>query len=57
MYKSFTAEDYKKHFSLPENYEVEGFLSFGSWNEEKHRDEIFHILKENNVLYSFKVLS
>lgn len=56
MYKTFTAEEYKKHFSLPADYNVDGFLSYGSWNEKKHRDEIEQILKNNNISYELNIL-
>lgn len=31
MYKSFTAEDYRKHWKLPNNYTVHGFIIFGTF--------------------------
>ena len=46
MYKSFTADEFKKYFSLPEGYKVEGLLSYGAWDEEKHRSKIKRILEE-----------
>lgn len=56
MYKSFTAEEYRKHFLLPLNYQVDGLISYGGWMEEKQRGEIESILKENNILYTSKTL-
>lgn len=56
MYKSFTAEEYRKHFSLPLDYKVDGFISYGGWMEEKQRGEIEDILKQNNINYTSKTL-
>ncbi len=35
MYKVRTAEDWKKHFELPLEYKVEGFMSYGAWGVEE----------------------
>jgi AMP nucleosidase len=35
MYKTFTTTEWKKLFGLPEDYKVEGFLIYGTWNKEK----------------------
>lgn len=56
MYKTFTAEEYREHFYLSSDYKVDGFLSFGSWNENKHKEEIEMILKENGIDYTSKNL-
>lgn len=32
MYKSFTADDYRKHWKLPANYKVHGFIIFGTFH-------------------------
>ncbi len=56
MYKSFTAEEYREHFNLPSDYNVEGFISYGGWMEEKQREELESILKENNIIYSLRTL-
>lgn len=31
MYKKLTANDYRKHFGLPDDYEVEGFIVYGTY--------------------------
>ncbi|MEI6352506.1 MAG: hypothetical protein WCO35_01045 [Candidatus Nomurabacteria bacterium] len=56
MYKTFTAEDFKKQLNLPLDYQVEGFISYGGWMEEKQREEIESVLKESNISYSLKIL-
>jgi len=56
MYKSFTPEEYRKHFLLPFDYVVDGLISYGSWTEEKIRAEIEFVLKENDIPYVFRVL-
>ena len=56
MYKSFTAEEYRGHFSLPSGYTVDGFISYGGWMEEKQRSEMEAVLKENNISYTSKTL-
>lgn len=32
MYKSFTADDYRNHWKLPADYEVHGFIIFGTFH-------------------------
>jgi len=56
MYKSLTAEEHKKYFSLPQNYKVDGFLSYGAWDEEKHRDKIKKTLENMGISYVSKTL-
>jgi len=34
MYKSYGASDYRRLFTLPETYRVEGMLVWGGWNRE-----------------------
>ncbi len=36
MYKTFTAEEYKKHLGLPEDYKVDGMLCYGTWDKDRH---------------------
>lgn len=36
MYKSFTAEEYKKHIGFPADYHVDGMLCYGTWDKERH---------------------
>ena len=39
MYKKLTAEDYRKHFKLPSDYKVDGFIVYGTY--KKHPFEQF----------------
>lgn len=36
MYKSLSAEDYKKLAELPSDYEIDGMLCYGTWDTKKH---------------------
>ena len=56
MYKAFTAEEYKKHFLLPNNYSVEGLISYGAWDEDKHRNKIQKTLEELGISYMTKIM-
>jgi purine-nucleoside phosphorylase len=43
MYKSFTADDYRNHWKLPEDYAVHGFIIFGTFHPgpyDQLKDEI-----------------
>lgn len=51
MYKSFTAEEFKKQFLLPSDYTVDGLLSYGAWDEDKHVRKIKNTLNEIGVEY------
>lgn len=33
MYKHYTADDWRKHLDLPENYKISGFLGFGTYQK------------------------
>ncbi len=57
MYKAQTAEQLKTHFDLPENYSVEGLLSYGSYDEQKHFDKLHATLTELGIQHSSKKLS
>lgn len=39
MYKKLTAEDYRKHFKLPSDYKLDGFIVYGTY--KKHPFEQF----------------
>ncbi|MEI6396719.1 MAG: hypothetical protein WCO48_01430 [Candidatus Taylorbacteria bacterium] len=52
MYKTFTRSDFRKMFELPEDYVVDGFLSYGAWDIEKQRTNIKDVLKELNIEFS-----
>jgi len=52
MYKAMTPTDYKKFLSLPDDYQVEGFLSYGAWDGDKHRENIVKTLKDLNIQFT-----
>jgi purine-nucleoside phosphorylase len=56
MYKAFTAEEFRKHFLLPVDYVVDGLLSYGAWDEEKHRNKIKKILDEFKLSHSSQIM-
>ena len=56
MYKSYTATDYKQHFSLPTEYSVSGFLSCGTWDEQKSFDRLCLNLDGLGIEYKSKKL-
>ena len=51
MYKSFTGKEFRKQFLLPLDYSVDGLLSYGTWDEDKHIDKIKNILHELGIEY------
>lgn len=54
MYKSFTAEEFRKQFLLPGDYAVQGLLSYGAWDEDKHIEKIKRTLDELGIEYSHR---
>jgi purine-nucleoside phosphorylase len=49
MYKSFTADDYRKHHKLPTDYTVDGFIIFGTFHPGPYdvlKEELSKIGKE-----------
>jgi purine-nucleoside phosphorylase len=51
MYKKLTAEDYRKHFKLPDSYKIEGFIVYGTY--KNHPFEQFEdSLKRSGYKYS-----
>lgn len=56
MYKSFSPDEYKKHFNLPPDYCVAAFLSYGAWDEEKHFKKLFGALDDLGIKYISKKL-
>lgn len=58
MYKAFTADDFRKHFSLPDDYTIDGFLVYGGFKKEfydslKDRVSAFGISAEYRYLERF----
>jgi len=49
VYKSFTAEQYKKHLDLPDDYTVDGVLCYGTLYEEKFIGILQECLEELGI--------
>ena len=49
MYKAFSAQEFRDHFKLPNDYVVEGFLSYGAWDREKHVANIQKVLHDLGI--------
>ncbi len=56
MYKSFTADEYRRHFNLPMGYKIEAFISCGSWNLEKEFNNTLEALGGLGIDYESKNL-
>lgn len=56
MYKSVTAEDFRRQFNLPTDYKVRGMLSYGAWDEDKHFKKIVDISEELKILQTSRRL-
>ena len=56
MYKSFTADEFRKHCALPPDYKISGFLSYGGWDDEKHIKNLEDTLKDLGIKYRIKKL-
>ena len=54
MYKSFTAEEFRKQFLLPNGYMVDGLLSYGAWDEDKHMGKVKNVLNEIGAEYNHR---
>lgn len=52
MYKTFTAEDYRKHFKLPSDYTVDGFIVFGTFHPGPY-DQLKEELAKLNISVSY----
>ena len=60
MYKSFSAKEYKKHFGVPDDYKVDGFISFGTFHDTPYdqiKEEItrlgFNVSYERTLSHDF----
>lgn len=56
MYKSFTAEQYKKHLGFPDDYKVDGVLCYGTLYEERVVEALMQCLSEMNINTELKSL-
>ena len=57
MYKSFTAEQYKKHLGFAEDYTIDGVLSYGTLYEDKVIGDLKACLSEMGLEYELKTLT
>ncbi len=56
MYKSFTADEYRKHFKIPLDYKVKGFLSYGAWSTDQQFESLKNTLNRLSIEYTVKKL-
>lgn len=56
MYKSHTIDDFKKYFGLPEDYKVDGVLSYGSWRKNEHKELLKEIISEQGYKVEYERL-
>jgi purine-nucleoside phosphorylase len=57
MYKSFTAQDYRKNIGLPEDYKVDGMLIFGTWDRNKQINNLKNTLNQKGIKYELREMS
>lgn len=57
MYKTYTAEQYKKHLGFPADYRIDGVLSYGTLYEDMIIKELEVCLVEMGLVYELKILS
>jgi purine-nucleoside phosphorylase len=56
MYKAFTAGEFKKMLSLPDDYHVDGLLTYGAWDEPKHHSRLCEAMDGLGIKYSAKLM-
>ncbi len=56
MYKGHTVDDFRKYFGLPENYKVDGILSYGSWRKSEHKELLKEIIQEHGFKVEYEQL-
>jgi purine-nucleoside phosphorylase len=56
MYKTFTAEEYKKHLELPEDYRVDGMLCYGTWDKVKHVQIFKEAIEQSGKQFDYGTL-
>ena len=57
MYKSFTAEQYRKHLDLPDDYKIDGALCYGTIYEEKFIGILQECLEEMGIESEINMLA
>jgi hypothetical protein len=56
MYKSYKADWYKERYSLPEDYNIQGLLSYGAWNTQKYFSKLNSILDDLGIKHNGRQL-
>jgi purine-nucleoside phosphorylase len=56
MYKSYSANEYKKILNLPDEYKIDGFLVFGTWDREGQIKVLKAVLDRLNLEYKLNEL-
>ncbi len=56
MYKSFTEQDFKTILGLPEDYHVDGTLSYGSWKIDEQKAILEKTLSDTGKEISFETI-
>jgi purine-nucleoside phosphorylase len=56
MYRQVPPKEYRKHFNLPEDYSVSGFLCHGSWKREEEIENIRQALTELKIKFEINEL-
>lgn len=56
MYKTFTAEDWKKQLRLPADYHVDGMLCYGTWNKDQQVELFKDVIEQHGKKYEYGVL-
>ena len=57
MYKSLTKNDYQKMLKLPNNYQIDGVLSYGHYDLKKQLDRLKKSLSNLNIDYQITQLN
>jgi purine-nucleoside phosphorylase len=53
MYKSFTADEWKKLLGLSEDYHVDGMLCYGTWDKDKQVNIFKEIIEQSGKHYQY----
>jgi len=56
MYKSLTANDYRKELNLPVDYKIQTLITYGGWDEEKHINDVLQTLDNLGIIYTSRKL-
>ncbi len=56
MYKTFTAEEYKKHLGLPGDYKVDGMLCYGTWDKDRHVEIFKDVVNKSGKQFEYGIL-